>query len=752
MSADRDALTAPPGGEPPGADAGADGDADGAAPDPFRAALATALAPTFVLGGELPGGGMSRVFVAEEQALGRTVVVKVLPPDWAPGMNRDRFTREIQLAARLQHPHIVPLLAAGEAAGSLYYTMPFIEGESLRVALARGRRFSVREVVRILHDVVEALAYAHARGVIHRDVKPGNVLMLGNHALVTDFGVAKALSAARQSSGGGMFAPGTTSTGLAIGTPAYMAPEQLAADPAADHRLDIYAAGLLAYELLVGESPFRADSPQATLAAQLTRMPTPLHQVRPDVPEALSAIIERCLAKEPAQRPPTADALLAELEPITYLASGSGAVPGDGSGTLGPGYATPPGTAPLTAPLPAAAAETVGLRAGPVAPRRRPTAMLGGALLGMGIILLGGWAVVRGFGGRAAGVPTPPTAPAAPAPVPLPGTPATAAPAAGPALAVAPRLSRDDSLAIAAAVERRLAAEERSRRQKTAPPMAANEADSIRADAWQHYADSVRESVVRMTRGMGNVAAMPQFRRLGDLRNAPDSATIAALAAAGAAIGANAANAIGSRYGGYRPRTEKPGERPELPERQEAPERPEVHVGVSFGPPPADARAGALAKFGERMPAPKPGVRRVLVLDLQETIPNHPELKGVAGSVGDAVRRSIAARGGYEAVDAGPVRDLARAGVPEAALAAVVHAGAIVTGTIYVQRDSQVTAVILVHDAVRGVPRSLRLPRVSPDLAVRVLGQTAGTEVFGALDRVKWDAGMPPAPGSPKTP
>src|SRR5438105_1490452 len=289
--------------------------------DTFRDTIAAALAPSYQLGRELTGGGMSRVFVAEEPALGRTVVLKVLPPELAAGLSVERFRREMQFAARLQHPHIVPLLSAGvinvgdahegRAAheGLPYYTMPFIEGESVRAALARGRRFTVREVVRVLHDVVEALAYAHARGVIHRDIKPGNVLMLGNHALVTDFGVAKALSAARQSpeargggGGGAAFAAGTTSTGLAIGTPAYMAPEQLAADPAADHRVDLYAAGLLAYELLVGASPFTADSPQATLAAQLTRMPTPLHELRPDVPPALSSLIERCLAKEPSHR------------------------------------------------------------------------------------------------------------------------------------------------------------------------------------------------------------------------------------------------------------------------------------------------------------------------------------------------------------------------------------------------------------------------------------------------------------------
>src|SRR5690349_3601329 len=270
---------------------------------------------------------MSRVFAATEHALGRKVVIKVLPPELSAGVNRERFQREIQVAAQLQHPHVVPLLSAGRipsedasAEGELlYYTMPFIEGESLRAAIARRGRLPVREVVRILHDVVEALAYAHGRGVVHRDIKPGNILTIGSHALVTDFGVAKALSAA-------MPVSGMTSAGMAIGTPAYMAPEQLAADPAADHRIDIYAVGLLAYELLSGRSPFVGTSPQATMAAQLTRVPDPLGTFRDDVPPALAAVITKCLEKMPENRPQTATALLDELEGAATPSGGSGAV------------------------------------------------------------------------------------------------------------------------------------------------------------------------------------------------------------------------------------------------------------------------------------------------------------------------------------------------------------------------------------------------------------------------------------------
>ena len=277
--------------------------------------IRTAFAATFDIERELVGGGMSRVFLATERALGRRVVIKVLPPELAAGVNRDRFRQEIQLAAQLQHPHIVPLYAAGTYGDILYYTMPFIEGESLKLALQEHERFTPREVRRILHDVVDALGYAHQRGVIHRDIKPGNVLRSGHHAVVTDFGVAKAISAA-------MPAHGMTTTGMAIGTPAYMAPEQLAGDPKADHRVDLYAVGLLAYELLTGEMPFAGASPQETMAAQLTRTPEPLDKVRKDVPPELSRVVMWCLAKRPEDRPKDAAALLAALDAIPADAAG----------------------------------------------------------------------------------------------------------------------------------------------------------------------------------------------------------------------------------------------------------------------------------------------------------------------------------------------------------------------------------------------------------------------------------------------
>ncbi len=285
--------------------------------------LQTALGSSYRLTRELGGGGMSRVFLADEVALGRSVVIKVLPPEMAAAVSSERFRREIQLAARLQHPHIVPLLTAGAAGDLLYYVMPHVEGESLRARLARDRELPVGEAVRILRDVTDALAYAHAHGIVHRDIKPDNVLLSGKHALVTDFGVAKAVS---QSTG----ASALTSLGVALGTPAYMAPEQAAADPNTDHRADVYAVGALAYEMLTGRPPFTGTSPQAVLALQVTAVPDPLTKWRGSVPPALEAIVLRCLAKLPADRWQSAEEVHAQLEGMATPSGGTtptGAVP-----------------------------------------------------------------------------------------------------------------------------------------------------------------------------------------------------------------------------------------------------------------------------------------------------------------------------------------------------------------------------------------------------------------------------------------
>ncbi len=276
------------------------------------ARLQAALGDRYHLGRELGGGGMSRVFVADERGLGRQVVVKVLPPELGAAVSAERFRQEIRLAASLQHPHVVPVLTAGEGGGLLYYTMPLIEGETLRARLARVGPLPVADAIRILRDVLDALGYAHRHHIVHRDIKPENVLLTDRHALVTDFGVAKALTQA--ASGGG----GVTSAGVALGTPAYMAPEQVAADPQIDHRSDIYAAGILAYEMLAGRPPFGSagESPQRVLAAHVITRPEPLGLVRPHLPPALVAAVMRCLEKDPADRWQSADDLRRALESI----------------------------------------------------------------------------------------------------------------------------------------------------------------------------------------------------------------------------------------------------------------------------------------------------------------------------------------------------------------------------------------------------------------------------------------------------
>jgi eukaryotic-like serine/threonine-protein kinase len=280
----------------------------------LRDELQRTLGTAYTLERELGGGGMSSVFVARDNALGRDVVVKVLPYELAATVSVDRFKREIMLSAALQHPHIVPVLSAGETDGLPFFIMPFVEGESLRTRLSRGP-LSVREVVSILKDVARALVYAHGRGIIHRDIKPDNILLSAGSATVTDFGVAKALSASRE---GGRATTGRAGTitlvGTSIGTPAYMAPEQAVGDPATDHRADLYALGIVAYEMLVGTPPFHGRAPQQLLAAHITEAPAPIESRRYDVPVALDALIMRLLEKDPAKRQRTASEVARALE------------------------------------------------------------------------------------------------------------------------------------------------------------------------------------------------------------------------------------------------------------------------------------------------------------------------------------------------------------------------------------------------------------------------------------------------------
>ena len=268
-----------------------------------------ALGADFEIESELEGGGMSRVYVARDRKLQRRIAVKVLSPELASELSADRFRREIMLSAALQHPHIVGVLSAGETGGLPYFTMPFVDGESLRTRLARGP-MSIAHTVSVLKDVARALSFAHARGIVHRDIKPDNVLLSGGSACVADFGVAKALTAALQDQPGS----GTlTRVGTSIGTPQYMAPEQAAAD-FVDHRADIYAFGIMAYEMLTGQPPFHGRSAKQLLAAQLTELPAPLSDRRPGVPNALSDLIMRCLQKEADERPQSAQELIETLE------------------------------------------------------------------------------------------------------------------------------------------------------------------------------------------------------------------------------------------------------------------------------------------------------------------------------------------------------------------------------------------------------------------------------------------------------
>ena len=280
-------------------------------PDAFSSRLQTDLGSAWEIERELGGGGMSRVFLARETALGRRVVIKVLARELST-MAGERFSREIQLAANLQHPHIVPLITAGEAAGLPFYVMPWVEGESLRTMLQKGAPPPVVETVGILRDVAKALAYAHAQGVVHRDIKPDNVLRASGAVMVTDFGVAKAIASAQPSG-----EDWQTAVGTSLGTPAYMAPEQAAGDPATDHRADIYAFGVLAYELLTGLPPFHGRAPQSLIVAHLTEAPEPVERVRPDAPEWLASLVTQCLEKDPGRRPQSAAELVAALDSPT---------------------------------------------------------------------------------------------------------------------------------------------------------------------------------------------------------------------------------------------------------------------------------------------------------------------------------------------------------------------------------------------------------------------------------------------------
>jgi tetratricopeptide (TPR) repeat protein len=277
--------------------------------------LKAALADRYEIEAELGSGGMATVYLAQDLKHERQVAIKVLRPELAAALGGDRFHQEIKIAANLTHPHILPLHDSGDADGLLYYVMPHIEGESLREKLAHEGELPIGEAVRILRDVVDALSEAHEKGVVHRDIKPDNVLLTKHHALVTDFGVAKAVSDATG-------AHQLTTEGVALGTPAYMSPEQAAADKHIDHRADIYAVGAVAYELLTGRPPFTGTTPQELLSAQVTQTPDPVTKYRESVPPALEQLVMKCLEKKAADRWQSADELLPQLEALATPSGG----------------------------------------------------------------------------------------------------------------------------------------------------------------------------------------------------------------------------------------------------------------------------------------------------------------------------------------------------------------------------------------------------------------------------------------------
>src|SRR6184192_394924 len=257
--------------------------------------LARALAGRYTLVRELGQGGMATVYLATDVKLGRRVAIKVLPPTTRHYLGSGRFQREVLFAAQLSHPHIVPLFEADEADGLLFYVMEYVEGESLHDRLERDGPLAVEEAIRITAEVGDALEYAHETGVIHRDIKPGNILLSRGHAMVSDFGIAKVLAEG-----------GPPRTGITVGTAEYMSPEQASGEKRIDARSDVYGLAAVLYEMLAGEPPFTGPSAQAIVARVLSEFPRPIHTIRPNLPAHIDRALTAGLAKLPADRPPTA--------------------------------------------------------------------------------------------------------------------------------------------------------------------------------------------------------------------------------------------------------------------------------------------------------------------------------------------------------------------------------------------------------------------------------------------------------------
>ncbi|HEY9519666.1 MAG TPA: protein kinase [Gemmatimonadales bacterium] len=272
-----------------------------------------ALSATYKVERALGAGGMATVYLAEDVKHRRKVAVKVMRPELAQTLGADRFLREVEIAAQLSHPHILPVYDSGQADGLLYYVMPYVEGESLQERMQRESQLPVEDALRIAREVAEALAYAHERNIIHRDIKPANIMLSRGHALVADFGIARAMGSGAS----------ITQTGLAVGTPQYMSPEQASGSAGVDGRADVYALGCVLYEMLAGEAPFTGPTPQAIITRSLTENPRSLTVSRVGLPPTLDGIVIRALAKSPADRYQTPAALATALSGATEFSSGT---------------------------------------------------------------------------------------------------------------------------------------------------------------------------------------------------------------------------------------------------------------------------------------------------------------------------------------------------------------------------------------------------------------------------------------------
>jgi formylglycine-generating enzyme required for sulfatase activity len=278
--------------------------------DPLRERVTRALSERYAVTGELGSGGMGTVYLATDRVLGREVAIKVLPPSTREYLGADRFQRELQIAARLSHPHIVALYEAGEADGLLYYVMAYVPGETLADRIRRDGALSLDDALRLTSEIGDALQYAHEQGVIHRDVKPSNILLSRGHAFLMDFGVAKAMSR-----DGGTAERALTATGVVVGTAEYMSPEQAAGEKRIDARTDIYGLAAVLYEMLSGEPPFTGPSLQAIVARVIADPPRSVRTIRPDLPPHVERALSAALAKTPADRPATAQEFVRQLSP-----------------------------------------------------------------------------------------------------------------------------------------------------------------------------------------------------------------------------------------------------------------------------------------------------------------------------------------------------------------------------------------------------------------------------------------------------